>query len=464
MEARVRRGEHEMTRTLALIGPVVVTLALDGTAAAQAPTPSPSPSPVACSLFATGKAATPACGGPQACAERLRVCLQELSDTGSCLGRLVDAAAVDPRKIEPCPVTFIDRAQPVGALGDVNRYLAHAWRAFEAMKRWEAKLDDGLKESDPAWGEVAEAHEARNRAWSVLQQVLEDRGLYESVFAELVSGTSGATVNRENADVDPDMAQEVAYIAFESRRRSLGRGFEGSFHGRVGFQPVLALYDTTNAAPSLASPPPTNGSPSLPKCLQAGGTDPACLPAFQKGFVWDLGTSVSRRLGAVGEASGFARIGQTSLVGKGVTADTTDTNTPAIALPIGRERGETEWVREIGVKLIAFYDRDPEDMPHERQLLSPLLEVSAGARYDDRFSAAALGLDANQGARYFFRFLVNLKMPGGPELVGKPVAFTFGVEHEGQLGKSDGLKLPAGTRVIFRGDLNLIRTLTGDGR
>ena len=408
----------------------VPALALVLATAAQAPA-ADAPNPCVQFLDRPRGVAAKTCAEDENCWSRLTACLEGM---GARVAGL------------PKPVKIEDQSA-------VNRELDDAREDFESIKKWASAIEKALRRTDrgaatanlPRLEMSAALREVREQAWSTLRRALREHGLFEPIFGELVTGTSFASVGSEGEDLEPEQAQQAAYVVFESRHQRLVGRLDGSIAGRFGFQPLLAMFQ---AATSTG----TTTSTADPKA--------STLPAFQSGFVWELGGKLNLNTGWGGEGSAFYRSGQGRLLGPGVIAGG-DTSAPAVAIPVGRDDGPTRWSHELGVRWVLFTGSDENYRAHERRILDPLFEVSTGWRWDDRFRSSDVSVgseDARQ--RYFFRFFVNVKLPGGADLVGQPLAVAFGVEHEGGRHGGDG-SIPAGTRLILRGDLNLIKALTG---
>jgi hypothetical protein len=370
-------------------------------------------------------------------------------DDQGCKAHLDECLQAIKAQVVSLPKTAVTEDQ-----SEVNRALDRMREDFETIRKWASGGERAMSRPDgrarttdlDQLKKAAALAALRADTWSVLRRALRDRGLFEPIFAELVTGGSSVSVGSETDNLKPEQADKSAYIVFESRHQHFAGRFDGSIAGRFGFQPLLAMFET---APSARKTAKVKASP---------------LPAFQSGFIWDLGAKLNLNTGLGGEGSAFYRGGQGRLLGPGLIAGG-ETNAPSVVVPIGKDDGPTRWAQEAGLRWILFTSGDENERAHDRRILDPLFEVSAGWRWDQRFRSATARAadDPDPRNRYFFRFFVNLKVPGGPALTGQPVAVGLGVEHEGSLRGGDA-SLPSGTRIILRGDLNVIKMLMGGGQ
>ena len=193
-----------------------------------------------------------------------------------------------------------------------------------------------------------------------------------------------------------------------------------------------------------------------------GSSEPTVEGEYQEALVWTTNARVNWYTTDRAETSLVGRVGQVRLNSESLLVDRGGQS--VIAIPVNNEAGRTEEFWEVGVEF-NLYDNPLEVLHAEGGLLNPLFHVSAGLKRDARFKKAGPVAEFDvPEQRLFFRFLIDaLKITDERPLAKEKKIFTlgFGVEYERAL-KGDK-KVPSGTKILLRGDFDLLRVIRGCG-
>jgi hypothetical protein len=264
-----------------------------------------------------------------------------------------------------------------------------------------------------------------------LQDFIEGRSVDEDFVAELVPGFA--------FEDTPDGGSEgstTAFIRWETEHfgfRGERRDFDFSVAGRLGFQPALTLVVPEDDAEETAE----------------------ASAKFQEAFTWTFTPKLHLHFRDRAELDLSATAGQTVL-----TSDVSQRERNGVhelVIPANNGKGKAAWFGEaaLGVKIY----RRGTAVQHLQQGLDPRIEVSLGYRYDTRFDREGdLVTFASPESRFVFRFMLGdirvVDRTGGEGAA--TFTLSFGVEHE--WARRDG-GVPAGTRFLLRGNLELLKAL-----
>lgn len=327
-------------------------------------------------------------------------------------------------------------------LRSLNGFLIKQHLVYKALKRWASAYRDTLTTPDEQWLSLAKAVEDADDA---VHTALKMRGLNELFSAALMSGAVIATGASELSSVDGERAgQALAHVAWESKHFGDDLEFpvDFSFGGKFGFLPALNFVEVAAADEGTESDPET---------------------VYQEAFAWDLAGKVNMKLfgSNAAELSGVARAGQVMLGTQSVLIDRGENS--VLALPVGDRSSSTEWFYDFGLQYHLY--NNPLDVVHgEGTMVSPMFSIGLFYRRDLRFKKeGTLAAFDNPERRLVFRFMIDaLKVVDRRELAETPRTFTlgFGVEHEAPIGSGE-LQIPPGTKIIFKGDIDLLRAFRG---
>lgn len=254
--------------------------------------------------------------------------------------------------------------------------------------------------------------------------------------------SGGETVAAESPSQDPT---GVGWVIFQSRHfgdESL-RPIDISVGGRVGFQPVLNLV-----APKEDSGDQVDTSQSL-------------TAVHQSAFVWNFAVQANRQLrGINGEVGFFVKGGTSTLMSTPKAIDKGGDS--FIAFPLDGGANATAWLWDTGFEFNMF-DTRLEQMHAEKGGTSPQFQLMLALRRDERFRGSGFEDYERSAGRLVFRLALDAIKVFDKRQVGevaKPFTFGFVVEHERSLASS-GLRVPSATRFMLRGDINLLRAITG---
>lgn len=218
-----------------------------------------------------------------------------------------------------------------------------------------------------------------------------------------------------------------------------------SIGGSFGFQPALSLLTTPATANATGSTPP---KPSTLTTQQ-----------YQSAFVWDVNARTNIQAWSMSELSVVATTGQIRLFnGNGGTIVDQGANS-TLEIPFNANADSFSWFYEGGMEY-NFYNKALEVVHAEKGQLAPLFNIGLFYKKDSRFDQknGVVGFDSPD-RRLDFRFMINgLKIfdRRSDSTSSKPYSISFGVEHERGFGNNP---LPSGTRIIIRGDLELLKLI-----
>lgn len=349
-----------------------------------------------------------------------------------------------------------------------HRLLASDYLAYQNLIDWWRTLRAVLQRELVRPSGSGPGSSALSRSFATLQdkfEIIDDdvarrmdsHGLAQPFAAELASGlgfqSAGASSNltQTAAGQDSNSSSPIVHVVWESRHFGSNRRspIELSFAGRFGFQPAL----------TLVAPVSGGGAAST----SAAEPDPAQTRAsYQEAFGWSTGTRISFPFAKYWEISAVPRLGQMVL-----TDDATlirDQGPAFIAIPINNNASNAELFWEYAGEINLF--GQPHDLVHlTKGVLTPLLNITAGMRHDARFKKEGqLVAFDNPERRFFFKFLISGLMVTRTAATGTNETFSlsFGVEHERPWSGEQGAVIPAGTRLLIRGDVNLLQALRGN--
>lgn len=371
---------------------------------------------------------------------RVVKCLKEMGERADSARARVSRDA--PSRTTSTEVSLLDTLPA----DQVNEFLITEHVAYKRLKDWVKKARRGIKDDSlRTHTDLVDAQIALEEASDKLHAALDARGLNQSFSAKLVSGmivssgSSDAPQGTSEADKQKDAA---AHLVWESKHYGAeSRSFDAAFRGKIGFMPALLLVADSARA------------------TQADATTES---VYQEAFVWDVGGKVSYpfALRTGSELSITARAGQHVLGTKSVLLERGGAS--QVVVPIRNGAGQAEWFYEAGVEYQLY--NNPLDVVHaEGSAVSPIFLLGLAFRRDNRFrqDGALAAFDAPE-QRMVFRFLIDaLKVFDGREVAETPKSFTFGFGVEHEWGTRGGIKVPSGTRFMFRGDIDLLRALRG---
>jgi hypothetical protein len=291
------------------------------------------------------------------------------------------------------------------------------------------------------------AKEALSGLDTALQRALRAHSLFPQFSATLVLGPSFSTTNSSTGAGDAAKAKTMALgtVLWESRHfgdESI-KVVDVSFGGRVGMQPVLTLVERQSDE----------------------GEEPAAAPILathQTAFVWTFGVHVNKQLSPINAETGtFVRSGSAlltatpSLVEQGPIA--------FVGIPADNGASDNAWFWEVGYEFKMF-DTPLAQIHAERGTTRPQFHFSLAWRNDQRFNGGGRLADFDRPEqRMVFRLLIDaLQVLDRRSFGEEQRTFTFGfsVEHERSFHRS-GPTVPSGTRYMVRGDVNLLKSFTG---
>jgi hypothetical protein len=284
--------------------------------------------------------------------------------------------------------------------------------------------------------------DAAGEVGGLIDKLLSLRGLRELFSAALVSGAivgTGQPVDGESGGEQTTAA--LAHVVWESKHFGDDRfsKVDFAFGGKFGFMPALSFVKEEGTA----------------------ATEEA-EAVYQEAFVWDLGGRVNFSISGskAAEISAIGRVGQTMFGTQSVVLDRGDQSVLAVAVPNGA--GKAEMFYEYGAQY-NLYNNPLEVVHGEGSTVSPAFTIAFVFRNDSRFKKEGdfVVFDSPQ-QRMVLRFMVDaLKIIDRRQLAEKQRVFTLGFGVEREYARGAGEKLPAGTKLIFRGDLDLLRALRG---
>jgi hypothetical protein len=380
---------------------------------------------------------------PEVKGQRLRTCVQRIEENANAIrNQLLGEAPSTPANLW-VSVDGVNTAIPLHTL---NGFLIKQHLVYKSLKRWVSAYRASLSTADPTSLKASLALSAAvEEADDAIHEALKMRGLNELFSAALMSGAVIATGASEASSADGERAgQALAHVAWESKHfgDDSDLPFDFSFGGKFGFLPALNFVETAPADDESGSDSET---------------------AYQEAFVWDLAGKVNMKLfgGNAAELSAVARAGQVMLGTQSVLLDRGANS--VLALPVADQASTTEWFYDFGLQYQLY--NNPLDVVHgEGTMVSPMFSIGLFYRRDQRFKKeGSLAAFDHPSRRLVFRFMIDaLKVMDRRELAETPRTFTigFGVEHEAPIGSGDA-QVPSGTKIIFKGDIDLLRAFRG---
>ena len=324
---------------------------------------------------------------------------------------------------------------------------------YKRLKKWiprRGSRDEAL------WAGARDQQISTNR---ILEQALRKQGLFSKFSAVLVSGVSAVDASPvQDADGGTEQAsaeataegtsgRAVGTVIWQSRHfgeQALNKfGVDWSLGGRIAMQPVLNL---TSAKPAADT---------------ATGTSTPVTALHQNAFVWTAGPQmhiplpgIDSEVGIYGSTGSSTLTALSEAIGIGSRA--------VLAVPLDDGVKRTTWLWETGLTFDIF-DNSLEQIHAEGGGTTPQFQALVAVRRDDRFAGRAFGDYARPESRFLFRLTLDaLRVLDKRQLGDVSKTFTFGfvVEHERALERR-GQLVPAATRFLLRGDLNLLNAISG---
>lgn len=328
-----------------------------------------------------------------------------------------------------------------------NQWLLRQHINLKALDRWVGRYADTSRRANEWPPELSELLTSSEESHTTLEAMLAQRGLRELFSATLVTGAvvgNGRPVDEGSGG--EQTAAALAHVVWESKHFGDDRfeRFDFALGGRFGFVPALSLVEPVDDS----APAESEESPQA---------------VYQEAFLWDLGARANLRANGQksAEVSLGVRIGQTILGTQSVLLDRGQSSVLSVPIANGATKAELFWEAALAYNLF----NNPMEVVHgEGSTVAPAFSASIAWRHDSRFrgEGALASFDAPD-ERLVFRFMIDaLKVIDRREVAEKPRTFTFGfgVEHEAPL-RRGGTTVPSGTKLIFRGDIDLLRALRG---
>ncbi|MBI3492975.1 MAG: hypothetical protein HY047_14530 [Acidobacteria bacterium] len=321
---------------------------------------------------------------------------------------------------------------------EAHKQLVDFYLTYKRLKRW-AKQFGGAKVDTVDAGKMTASLDQLQDA---IYKKLGSHGLYAPFSAELVTGATFLTAqNGSSAFIsssDSKNATVSAYVAWESRHfgdedRSQ---IDASLAGRFGFIPALTLVQ------------------------QQGSSTQSTAAKYQDAFAWSTTAKGNVKwYAAEAEIPFAATYGQFILTTDTSVIDQTNGSggtTRTVLVPVDNGAGDAQsfWEFTTGLNV---YGRSLHVVHAEKNFINPVFSAVIGYKHDTRFQAdRALVKFDSPAERLVFRIFT------APMLVktnssAKPLAIAFGVEHEWAARGTN--TIPSGTRIILRGDVDLLKAL-----
>lgn len=277
---------------------------------------------------------------------------------------------------------------------------------------------------------------------------------------------SAATSQPESTSNTGKSTSALATVTWESKHFGFekGRHTEISIVGRLGVQPALTLLEP--GLPGASSAATTNGTAAVPGNSLATPSQTEAKPLsvdFQRSVAWGMGTRLSYLHSDNGhvETGLLLRIGQTVPLDSATVIDRGANS--YIAVPL-KEASQARLFTEVGTEF-TIYPEAMKIVHLEKSGLTPLFNIGAGWRHDGRFSktgrlASLNSPDRRAYLRFMFQNIPLIRADTGAET---PLTLGFGFEYERPWFGVKGDTVPAGGRIIIRGDLNLLRAFNSEG-
>jgi hypothetical protein len=318
------------------------------------------------------------------------------------------------------------------------------YRDYRSVRKWRRKIEDQWRRDEPGKGvpavAVSASREEQKAGDEVLEALREDR-LLEPFFGALVTGPVFQTVTKTPDQSAPGTAVS-ATVMFESKHTGSidYQPVHFSIAGKVGYEPIFLMTVVKDAAP---------GTP--------------VSPSFSSGLVWDIGPNLGvplpRGSRMPGEMTVFGRYGQSRPSAAQIVDESGATARIVVPSDAGNGLSRDYW--EAGVKAVFFRNELGVASAHERGYLLPAASLQMGVRRDGRFlnDPALAGYNSPE-LRLFFGFRLNALRVFQASGSEGTYELTFGVEHDWALRRGG---LPAGTRLVLAGSVNLLKAFGGSG-
>ena len=378
----------------------------------------------------------------------------------------MDRAGVVPALVNTC-LGYIERAVPAIENASSGRKLNEAQTrnallslslAYIHLKQWYGSIK---------WSDVTELDLRVDvtrkfvQATNDLRRELDVHQLYLPAAAELIAsastlqssiGSTGSTPatnatsgkDTKSASTTPDTSSSqtgsstspAAYVVLETKHYGFesAKPVEGSIAGLIGLLPVYTV------APSTSATSPATFASGYQSAFQVAVAGRASFPAGESGEL------------SVKATSGYSVLTANNIVaGQGSDLEVV---TPTKA---GR-------FLELSVEASVY--REPLVMAHlTKATLDPLLHFEVALRQDTRYQDLS-GSFRRPTLRGIYRFSIG-SLPVVTSADGSnTVTLAFGVEYESALPDvlvGGGPKVPSGFRVLLRGDIKLLKAITGGG-
>jgi hypothetical protein len=294
--------------------------------------------------------------------------------------------------------------------------------------------------------------------------LMQEHGVLNGLSAAVFAGAAMSGIGRVVIPGSPAIAGRIAEDDRTLQTVSLlvETPHWGSRGDRLLDLSLRLRYAITQPAAALLSLPAPSGSSDGPTVVLATVT----------AYATSVGVRAGRPSQSInGEFSVTWNVGATSLKDNSAIFDP-EAESPLKATLLNNGVGRTAWYSELGVEFMLF-DNPVRVLHAEKGLVTPVLMIATGVKYDSRFQPSAsltesMRPDDRAPRRIYFRFMVDaLKALDRREVGGqaKNVDFGFGIEYERPLPgaiNASRLRIPSSTRFIIRGDVNIVKALGGD--
>lgn len=339
-----------------------------------------------------------------------------------------------PRQSEQEPLRYGIVGYDSVAAERVNGIMVGLHHAYKQLNRWAdliVRHNRGQVAVDALQGSVTDASVAIHAA-------LAARKLNEVFSAILVTG--GVVENAGEDSLAGSSLAATAHVIWESKHLGAGIGqpFEFSARGRIGFVPTLNLLKAE--------------------------ADTTLFARFTQSFLWDIAGRFNFAVPShdASEFSSVIRAGQTILDRSKVLVAPGQSSLVAHSLENGA--ASTEWFFEGGVEFSA-YDAPIELVHAEGTAAWPLFNLGFFLRRDNRFrSGGGLAAYDRPDLRGVVRLTIDaLKILDKRVVSDKPQTFSLGigVEHEFAWKNGSQQRVPPGTTIVLRGDVNILKAMQG---
>jgi hypothetical protein len=362
----------------------------------------------------------------------------------------------------------------------IHEALMSQYLAYRNLKQWYTDAEanyrtQGTSSDFHAFASLAASYsQLRDRITAQMQL----HGLALPFSAQLVTGasmfqTSGAVPNAPGGQQGNVQSSSTAssvspsaFVAWDSRHWGAedGRRGEVSLTGKFGFIPSLTLVQPLATATNAPAATTTTSTSTVAVAAPSSTATPqtSLTAAYQEAFVWSTGTKMHIRAGDNGETSIRASVGQSILTTNTSVVDQGPNS--YISIPVTNGTGQAEAFWEVGGDL-NIYSQGLEMVHVSKTELNPLFHIEGGFRHDNRFKqdGPLVGFAAPTN-RYFFRFMLgNIPITSSDSTGIHTFSLSFGLEREGPWHNTSAApEVPAGTRIIIKGDLNILKLIRPD--